>query len=257
MLNITVNNFPVYVLVLLRIVGIVAFNPILNQRSIPALARTALAFTVTIMLAPTVPAPAEDLTGMLFVLAMVKEIMVGLVLTYVISVFYYMLLGVGKILDMQFGLSMAAVMDPQTNIQMGVSDRFLNYLFVMLFFVSNSHLQMFHMIFQSYDIVPVGTDLFQFSAASAYGISVFTDTFAIVIKLAAPFVIAEFILQMGMGILMKLIPSVHVFVINLQMQILLSIILLFALAQSLADFIDKYLLSMFQALNGALEILGG
>jgi flagellar biosynthetic protein FliR len=238
-----------------RIAGILAFNPIIGQRVFPAMARAGLALTVTIILAPIVAAPDIDYGGLMYLMALFKELFIGFILAYVCSLFYYFLLAVGEILDMQIGFSMAKVMDPSINMQMGISDKLLNFLFVSLFFVTNCHLLMFRLIITSYDIIPIGVGAIEFQNIAGFGIEVFIDAFGIALKLAVPFVICEFILEIGLGILMKLIPAIHIFVINLQMKIALGIFLLFILAIPISNFIDKYLNSMFRALQSSLEHL--
>ena len=60
------------------------------------------------------------------------------------------------------------------------------------------------------------------------------------IKLVLPFVAAEFVLEGSMGVLMKLIPQIHVFVINIQSKILLGILLMMLFARPIGAFIDSY-----------------
>ena len=73
-----------------------------------------------------------------------------------------------------------------------------------------------------------------------YLVSIFGSVFLMVIKLALPFVAAEFVLEVSMGVLMKLIPQIHVFVINIQSKILLGILLMMLFARPIGAFIDSY-----------------
>jgi flagellar biosynthetic protein FliR len=188
-------------------------------------------------------------------LALFKELLIGIVLGFICSFFYYLLIAMGEILDMQIGLAMAKVMDPNTNLQMGISDKIFNFLFLMLFFVSNCHLLLFRMIFESFDISPVGPEFINIAAVGSYCVEVFVDTFAIALKITVPIVIAEFLLEIGLGILMKLIPAIHIFVINLQLKIGVGLLLLLVLAAPMSEFIDKYFISMFNAMQKALEVI--
>lgn len=256
-IDITIENISVYLLVLIRIAAIVGFNPILNNKSVPAQMRAILAFTVTILLAPRVSLPTDiDITGLMYVIAMFKELFIGFILAYVCTIFYYLLITMGEIMDIQFGLSMAKVMDPGTNIQMGISDKIINFFFITMFFLTNGHLNLFRLIFTSYNYLPIGIGTIDFPEIASYGIQVFTDTFALSFKLAVPFIVGEFILEIGLGILMKLIPAIHIFIINMQLKIIVAVILLFVLAQPMAEFIDKYMVYMFEALQTAIKHIG-
>ena len=59
-------------------------------------------------------------------------------------------------MDMQFGLSMAKVFDPGTNMQVSVSGNFLNILFSLFIFATNSHLLLVRIFATSFQIVPAG-----------------------------------------------------------------------------------------------------
>ena len=76
-----------------------------------------------------------------------------------------------------------------------------------------------------------------------------------VTNLALPFVAAEFVIEVAMGILMKLIPQMHVFVINIQLKILVGIFLLLAFAQPIGDFMDRYMEAMLHSVETLLTLM--
>ena len=100
-----------------------------------------------------------------------------------------------------------------------------------------------------------GSSVINVQAAAGFGIDIFVSVFSLAVRLAFPFVATEFVLEMGMGILMKLIPQIHVFVINMQFKILLAITMLFVLAAPITTFIENYIIVMFDNLEEALNVL--
>ena len=60
------------------------------------------------------------------------------------------------------------------------------------------------------------------------------------------FVAAEFVLEAAMGVLMKLIPQIHIFVINLQVKIIAGILLMMLFAVPMGQFIDRYIGTLFE-----------
>ena len=62
-------------------------------------------------------------------------------------------------------------------------------------------------------------------------------------------------MELSLGILMKLIPQSHVFVIQMQGKILLALILLISLSIPMTRFIDNYIVKMFDSMNNALGSL--
>ncbi len=59
-----------------------------------------------------------------------------------------------------------------------------------------------------------------------------------------------------MGVLMKLIPQIHVFVINIQFKLLLGILMLLAFSSPIASFIDNYMRIMLENLQRAFYVFG-
>lgn len=255
-LNIVIDNIYIYALVFVRLASAIAFNPILTRSNIPAMVRTGIIFFATVLLTPSVPVP-EGFENSAFdlIVCIIRELAIGWILGYVFNIFFYMLSFVGDILDMQFGLSMAKVMDPGTGVQSAFTGNLINLIYMAYFFVTNSHLVLIKVAVSSYDLIPVGAGNINFHAATSFGIDIFTAIFDLAIRLVFPFVAAEFILEIGMGVLMKLIPQIHIFVINMQFKILLAIVMLLILAKPITVFMENYIIKMFDYMNDALKVL--
>ena len=257
-ISLILTNIDLYFLVFARIAGIFIFNPLLSRNQIPAAIRTVIALAVTILITPLVPMPENYGSGMLeFLLYFARELFIGFLVGYVFNVFYYMLMTAGDILDMTFGFAMAKVFDPATNIQSAFSANIINLLFILYFFATDCHLVLLEAAVHSYDLLGVGAEGLSIYSAAEYAVSLFGSIFELAMKLAFPFVAVEFILEVSMGVLMKLIPQIHVFVIQFQFKILLALIMLLTLAAPIAIFIDNYILIMFDKIYEALKIAAG
>ena len=80
--------------------------------------------------------------------------------------------------------------------------------------------------------------------------------FSMVLRLALPFVAAEVVLEVTIGVLMKLIPQIHVFVINMQMKVMLGFVLLLAFSGPIASFLDNYMRVMLENMQWAFSAMG-
>lgn len=242
-----------YVLVFFRMAGLLAFNPVFSHGSIPAQIR------ITLMLALTLFAGPEAIQGYTppntdagFVWIMLCEFTLGLGMGFIVQCFYYLLFMAGDVADQGFGLSMAKAFDPDTNIQSSMTARILQFIFVAYFFASNGHLMFLQIAYSSYKFVEIGAQGF-FENGPQFLISLFVQVFTLCIQLLAPFLVATVTLEAAMGILMKLIPQINVFVIHFQFKIALGFILLFAYARPLSNFILNYEKVMFQQMQKLLE----
>lgn len=257
MFNYEIKDIVVYILVFARMAGMLFTNPLISRKNIPAKFRIALVLCLTILISPTLNTSLMKIdSDLMLVAALFYEFIIGIIFNYVFVVFYYMLFFAGDIMDFQFGLSMAKVFDPGTNIQMSVSGNILNMLFIMYFFVSNCHLQFIKIMASSFNLLPVGA--MQISEnITAFGIDLFTDVFSLIIKLVVPFIAMEFIVEISMGILMKLIPQIHVFVINIQFKLFLALVLLISFAQPISEYIEKYIGALFKSLEKSITLMAG
>lgn len=254
MLDSVMAGLPAYMLVFVRMAAMIGTNPLLSRRNVPAAVRAGLTALLTFLIAPGLTvAPMDQMT---LVLAMIKEFLVGFACGYVFQIFYYMLFFAGDVMDMQFGLSMAKVFDPGTNMQVSVSGNFLNILFSLFIFATNSHLLLVRIFATSFQIVPAGFTPFS-PHVSGYIADLFIEAFSLALRLALPFIAVEFVLEVSLGILMKLIPQIHVFVINFQLKVFLSLVMLLTFAAPLSSFLDNYMNYMLECIQKVLWTFTG
>lgn len=250
------DQLSIFILVFCRMGGMIFFNPILARREIPTQVRAGLTLAITLVLAPNLlginTVAFNTAAAMLF--AIMKEMCIGMLLGLIMTIFYYLIFLAGDIMDTSFGLSMSKVFDPSTNIQMSVSGNLMQLCFILYLFLTNSHLLLIRIIMSSYSVVPVGTNV-MIGEIGGFIIDVFISTFGLAMQLAIPFMVACFVLEVAMGILMKLVPQISIFTIHFQIKIMLGFILLFAFAGPITEHIQKYMNIMFRSMDALLKAL--
>lgn len=249
-------NSAAWLLVFARMGGLLGMNPLFARRNVPSAIRAGLTFLLTALIAPGITVTGLAASNSLeLAVGMLGELMIGFCCGYVFQIFYYMLFFAGDLLDTHFGMSMAKVFDPGSNVQMSVSSTFLNILFILYIFVTDSHLLLIRIFADSFQVLPAGA--FSFSQESArFFLELFVSTFSLALRLVLPFMAAEFVLELSMGVLMKLIPQIHIFVINIQFKMLLGLLLLLAFSAPIASFTDNYMRLMLESLQRAFLALG-
>ena len=230
-----------FLFVFVRISGMLLLNPLLSRKNVPQTFKMGFIVILSIIISPTVDSSyILSLSSMDKVVALMKELILGAVTSTVFNLFYFSLVFTGDFIDMQLGLSMAKAFDPGTSIQISLTGKLLTLLFVFYFFASDAHLLLIKMFAESFKFIPPGCCDLSFGFVP-YLLNLFISIFALSFKLALPFVIAEFTIEVALGILMRVIPQIHVFVISMQMRILVGLILMIAYAPAVSSFMDKYL----------------
>lgn len=250
------DNLTVFMLVFLRMAGMLMTNPVISRRNVPARLRAGLVLFLAILLAPAQQANMPGgLSEIALIGTMLRELAVGAACGYVFNMFYYLLFFAGDVMDFQFGISMAKAFDPGTNIQMSVSGNLINVLFILYLFATDSHLLLIRIIASSYEVVPLGAQSLSLDIAG-FMMSLFISAFSLLIRLLLPFMAVELILEASMGVLMKLIPQIHVFVISIQLKLLIGMFMLLTFAQPISDFVDRYMNAMFMSMQQVLQAMG-
>lgn len=256
-MTVSLQGIYITALVFARISGMILLNPLLARRNIPVQMRMGLVLLLTLLIAAPMPLDSiafNDTFSM--IMALLRETLFGFVLGYVFQIFYYFILFAGDLLDVEFGMSMAKVFDPSTNVQMSLTGNLLTVLFVLYFFAVDGMQQMIYLFAATFQAVPLGGAVAGAQLAT-FGMELFISVFALMFRLVLPFMAAEFALQVALGILMKLIPQIHIFVINFQLKQGLGIFMLFLFAPAIGGFVDRYVILLFENMQRAVGLLMG
>jgi flagellar biosynthetic protein FliR len=253
--NLIVYNFIGCLLVFARVAGIFTFNPIFGRQNVPMRIRVTMSFAFAVcMLSVT-----GGTTGFIpqsiphFVLVLLSEAFFGLVFGVLTNMFLTALILAGESTDRQIGMMMANIMDPGTGIQMPVFATVYYYIFVIYFFLTNGHLEYIRLFAISYDIVPMGFEFTVNTIAIAGNlVYYFARIFTLAMKLALPVISAGLTVEICVGVIMKAVPNIQVFVVNIQLKILFGLFMVFSLARPISNFIDALIGLMFDNMDSFL-----
>ena len=241
-----------FMLVSMRMFGFIVFNPILGRKNVPALARSGIALTFSIVLYSTNPPIIETTFNTIeYAVIFAKEFAVGFLISYVMQLFTSTIVFAGEIIDMQAGMSMSKVYDPSSNISMPMSASIYNTLFIFLFFTTNAHLNLINLLLISGEIVPFGAISIS-PEIYTYMLDMFSQSMVLALKLAFPIITIELMFEVGVGILMRAIPSINIFAVNIQAKLLIGLIAIFMFFAPAANFIERLILLMTENIETIL-----
>ena len=226
-----------YTLIFMRTSGFVLLNPLLGRTSLPNLVRAGVAMVLSIFLFGVVDqAPAVPANVLEFMLRLLLELGVGFVLGFVMQLFFMVIEVGGEVIDGQMGLTMAKVYDSSSQVNMTVTAALLNVLMILTFFAENGHYTMLRIFLSSQQVVPYGQVMLGQQAASGVT-EVFLSCMMLAVKLSLPILAAELLGELGMGILMKAIPQINAFVINIELKVIIGLVLFFLFLTPISEFL--------------------
>ena len=247
------TDFVILIMVLARVSGIFTFNPIFSRAGVPTTVRTGATLMLALVMAARGGITYTMPDGVFpFVFDIGKELLVGLVLGFFVNLMLQVFSMSGEVSDMQLGLSMAKSYDPTFG-SAGIVTQYYSYWFMLYFFAAGGHLSYIRLFAVSYDTIPVGFDNFNINIAYMI-VSYFGIVLTLALRLALPVVAASIITEFCVGVLMKAVPTIHVFVINIQLKTLVGFVTLAASCGVVSEFMEEIYVLLFENLNG---LMGG
>lgn len=245
-------------LITMRMTGFVMFNPIWGRNGVPGLVKAGfiLLLSVATYSAGDAADPALPANLVGFAVPLLLELGVGFALSFVIRLFLSLVQFGGEIIDTQMGLTMAQIYDASMQSNQTVTGSLLNILLILNFFAENGHYTLLRILVTSGEVLPYGAASFGQSVASLMA-ELFLSCIVLAVKLALPIMVAELLGEIGMGILMKAIPQINAFVINIELKVLIGMGLFFLFLNPINEFLLSTEIQMLASLRRVLETIGG
>ena len=244
-------------LIVTRMTGFVLFSPIFGRRGIPGIVKGGLIMVLSwAVIGATgggVPVPGTLLEHMLRLLL---ELAVGLALGYVMRLFFAVAQFGGEIIDAQMGITMAQTYDASSQANMTVSGSLLNILMILIFFAENGHHTLLRLLLTSGELVPYGGASIGLPAAEQI-VVFFLQCMLLSVKLGLPILAAEMLGELSMGILMKAIPQINAFVINMELKVIVGLVLLYLFLRPMTEFLLGVEQDMLVAVEQMLYLFSG
>lgn len=246
------QEFMLFSLILMRMSGFIFMNPILGRRNIPAMVKSGMALVLAIIILPLESVNLPNIeTPIEYGFLLLKEFGMGFLLGFIMQLFAFVVTYAGTIIDFQMALGMASIYDAQSGIQVALTGNILNAYFMLLFFAVDGHLALMDILVTSGDIVPYAQVTFGPAATQAV-LDIFIDCVDLAVKLAIPIVGTVLILDVGVGILMKIIPQINLFILDIPIKILLGFTMLMFLTSPIGDFLGDVISDMLKAVQHSL-----
>lgn len=253
------SELTLFIYVMARMSGFVLFNPILGRNNVPVIYRTSFALALSVS---TISAVAERQTAVIPVnlsdlaIRVLLELAIGFFFGMVMQFFFYIPQLAGTVVDTQMGMTMNQIYDPASQSNLSTTGVLLNAFMLLLFFAENGHHSLLRIIITSGDVVPYGAATFGREAAEAM-LQLFINCTLLAVKLTLPILGAELLGQIGMGVLMKVIPQINVFAINIELKVIIGMGLLLALLSPISEYLLTVEMQMLKSLEELLLLAAG
>ena len=241
-------DLEILILILVRISCFVFVAPFYSMSNVPAQAKIGLSAFTALLIAGTVDTTAVTYTGMIgCAVLVVREGITGLLIGFAANICNSIILFAGNIIDMDIGLAMAQEFDPLSRTQVTMTGHLYQYMVLMLMVITNMHHFLLRALIDSYTVIPVNGQVFQWDSLLKSMMQFMSDLFLIGFRIMLPIFVCIMILNCILGIMAKVAPQMNMFAVGMQMKVLVGLLVLLVtviLLPGVADFIFKEMRQM-------------
>ena len=240
-----------FILLLLRVGGLVFASPIFGRINVPTLAKIGLIAAIAYLFFTIFPQTAaiEYTTLVGFVLICAGELLLGIALAFVTNVFFSVTaFTAGQLIDMQIGFGIVNVYDIQNNTQVPMMGNILNLMLLLLFFTVDGHLRLIDMICLTVESMPVGT-LAVSANMGLMALEIFAKAFMLGVMMALPIIASGLTLEIAFGVIMRAVPQIHMFVVGVPLKMLVGLAVFSITLPVFGGFSNRIFTEMFSGVE--------
>jgi len=238
-----------FVILLLRVSGIMLFAPFFSNQAVPLQIRAAFALVIAYVLAPSLPFSAiPDGLGLSSITGLVAgEILSGILLGFAASCVFAGLQFAGQVISFQLGFSLINQIDPQTNVEAPVFSFLHGYVGLLFFLLINGHHWFLLAISDSFGPLPIGGFRIHGSLL-AWLLELSAQILVIGLRIAGPVIVVTIITDIVLGIIGRAAPQIQILIVGMPLKILVG----FGCLSFSFYFLPRYLESLYSSLYRTL-----
>lgn len=214
-----------FFLILFRLVPVVVMAPFFGSKNAPATIKMMFSMAVASIILPHVllNLHTELSLNILLIGYALKELFIGFILGFLITIPFLVSQGSGSLIDHVSGSSSLQVTDPTTQIQTGPLGILFGYVLIFVFFAIGGPFIFIEAISRSFDLVPV--DNFVNPAFFSLKIpfwklmtGLITHVLSLAIQLGAPSIIGILMTDIFLGVANRLAPQVQIVFLGMSLK---------------------------------------
>ncbi|KFX70207.1 flagellar biosynthesis protein FliR [Pseudomonas taeanensis MS-3] len=239
-----------FLLPMFRVAALLMVMPIIGTQLVPMRIRLYFALGICVVLVPNLPPmPQVDALSLPAFILIAQEVLVGVMLGFVLQLFFQAFVIAGQILATQMGLGFASMVDPSNGVSVAVIGQFFTMLVTLLFLAMNGHLVVFEVLAESFVTLPVGSGLLvdhYWELAGKLG-----WVFGAGLILVLPAITALLVVNIAFGVMTRAAPQLNIFSIGFPLTLVLGLVIVWI---SMADILSQYQVFATEALQFLREM---
>lgn len=252
-----VEILKVFLLVAARFSGLIVSAPILGSANFPVMGKVGLVGLSALLVTPGIPTletpiPADPIG---FALMAAGEALIGLAIGLVMTLMFAAIQVAGQAMDMQSGFGMMNVFNPALETQFPIFGFFFFILAVLYLLIIDGHLMMIRALTATFQTIPLGglsPDQNVLWTVTTWGTRMFYDA----VLISAPVVAAMMLAYVTMGLMGRVVPQIHLFVVGFPLTIATGLLVVAFSIDLYLRLLDGLFTNMFRNVSTLIRGLG-
>lgn len=220
-----------FALLMTRVLPVIMLTPFLGGETVPSEVKIGLGLMLGLVLYPVMAPQMKNVpvTAFLFVAMMLKELFIGLTLSFIVGMVFDAAGSAGTLIDFMSGTNQAQLMVPSMGQNASLFANLKTQLAVVVFLTLGGH----HLVIQAFADSLVLVPLDQYPRFShgfwpffELAIRVFADMMRIALALASPVLLATFLTDLALGMINRVAPQVQVFFVSMQIKPAVTVVVM-------------------------------
>lgn len=244
----------IFLIIFVRVISTIIFLPIIEETKVPriALSGIAIGITIPIYFQTDLTITYYNPNLLSYSILLIREMIVGLILGFIVKIFFQVYPFIGSLLSMQGGLSMSVVMDPTAGTQSTQLGRFYNLGLGVVFVASGGYHWLIQTLVDSFNLIPIGQSVIGSHIVLGV-IETVGDYLELGLKLAMPIVGIIIIVDFAMGILARTVPQMNMFVIGIPLKMIILFVLLVLMINVTSVYNDMIITELIHTIGNVIQ----
>ena len=151
-----------------------------------------------------------------------NEFMTGIFLGFMVNLCFYIFEFAGSLMDMQIGLSMLSMYDPNLKTNATLLSRIVYWVGILEFLAINGHHIILKELFASFNVISIGKSIIYQNNMTVI-LKAFEQYFVIALRIALPIAFIVLIADLTLGLISRTVPQLNIMILGFPLKILIGI----------------------------------
>ncbi len=258
-LSFPLEELEYFLLILTRVSMFIFASPFFGRAEVPQRIKAAFALLLSFLLYESITPHIymQYSTLIEYSTIVLKEAVTGLLIGLAANWAMQIAAFAGQIVDTNIGFSMAAQIDPTTQMNVTVTGQFYQYAFMLIFMVTGMHRWMIRALAESYTLIAMGRTVFDMEAMYTTFLTFMAEYVSLGFRIGLPMFCVTLLSNGLLGIMAKVSPQMNMFAVGMQVKALIGLSVLVVTVNMLPDAADLIFKEMNTLMVSFVKAMGG